>query len=337
VKTVKVAMLGMGSVNRTLLRILSTKKDRLAKNYGIVFKVIAATDTSGIVTDHSGLDFLALADHKSAGRSLSDLISYKGVQIENILNSLDLDLLFEATPVHLETGGEALNICRTALTRGISVVLANKGPLVHGIKELLEIAKLSGAGLEYSATVCGGLPILNIGARDMIAGDIKIIRGVFNGTSNFIIEAMSEGITFDQGIEKAQAVGAAEADPSLDTGGWDTAFKLLIIANTLMDVNLGLSDISVEGIDNITPKKIQSAEALGKTIKLVASAEGGKFIVKPIAEPRESFLGSINGWEMGVEIHSDIYGVSYHKLYEKEPIPTAASMMRDAVNIFIGK
>jgi homoserine dehydrogenase len=336
-KTVKVAMLGMGTVNRTLLKILSTKKDRLAEDYGIVFKVLAATDSTGIIVDDNGLDFLTLVDHKETGGGLSDLLSFKGCQVENVINSLDLDLLFEATPVHLETGGEALNICRRALKNGISVVLANKGPLVHGIGELLEIAKLSGAGLEYSATVCGGLPILNIGTRDMIAGDIKLIRGVFNGTSNFIIDAMSEGFTFDEGIEKARAVGAAEADPSLDTGGWDTAFKLLILANTVMGVNIKLSDISVEGIDNITSKKIQKAKELGKTIKLVASVEGGKFNVKPIAEQRDSFLGSINGWEMGVEIHSDIYGISYHKLYEKEPIPTAASMMRDAVNIFKDK
>ena len=298
------------------------------------FKTIAATDSSGIAVDETGFDEMALVDHKEANGRLSELPSFKGDRVQPVINALDVDLLFEATPVDLETGGEALDICRDALVSGVSLVLANKGPLVHAISELRGLAQTSGAGLEYSATVCGGLPVLNIGKRDMIAGDIIKIQGVFNATSNFIIDAMARGGSFADAVREAQDVGAAEANPSLDTGGWDTAFKLLIIANTFMRVDIGLDDISVEGIDNITEEMISSEAAAGNTIKLVATAEDGKFSVRPVKEPHDSFLGSIVGWEMGVEIHSDIYGISYHKLYEKEPIPTAASMMRDAVNIF---
>lgn len=327
-------MLGMGSVNKNLLKILSAKRERLAMDYGIAFKIVAATDSSGIAVNDAGFDGMALVDHKEANGRISELPSFKGDRVQPVINALDVDLLFEATPVDLETGGEALDICRAALISGVSVVLANKGPLVHAIRELRELAQTSGAGLEYSATVCGGLPVLNIGKRDMIAGHITKLQGVFNATSNFIIDAMARGESFAAAVRQAQAVGAAEADPSLDTGGWDTAFKLLIIANTFMAVDIDLDDISVEGIDNITEEMISSEAAVGNTIKLVATAEDGSFSVSPIKQPQDSFLGSIAGWEMGVEIHSDIYGISYHKLYEKEPIPTAASMMRDAVNIF---
>ena len=333
-KTIKAAMLGMGSVNKNLLHIISDKKDRLAKEYGIQFKIIAATDSSGIAVDEAGFDMISLVGHKESGGRISALSSFKGERVQHHLNALDVDVIFEATPVDLKTGGEALDICRAALIRGVSVVLANKGPLVHAIGELRELSQKSGAGFEYSATVCGGLPVLNIGRRDMIAGDITKIQGVFNGTSNFIIDAMARGENFADAVKEAQDVGAAEADPSLDTGGWDTAFKLLIIANTILDANISLEDISVEGIDKITAEMITTEASAGNTIKLVAIAEEGHFSVRPMEQPKDSFLGSITGWEMGVEIHTDIYGISYHKLYEKEPIPTAASMMRDAVNIF---
>jgi len=341
------------------------------------------TDSSGIAAiiinegennDNNGFDMTSLLEHKEKGGRISDLSSFQGSgkeRVFNILNTLDVDLLFEATPccvgnletikeaaasiateVIVKTNGdeneedsEALRICRAALTRGVSVILANKGPLVDALGELRDLASSSSGRqgrLKYSATVCGGLPILNIGKRDMIVGNITKIKGVFNATSNFIIDAMAnQAMTFHNAIRDAQIIGAAEADPTLDTGGWDTAFKLLIIVNTIIKgANITLADISVEGIDDISPEIIQIEAERGNSIKLVATAdidsENGrnKYSVRPVSHPINSFLGSITGWEMGIEIHSDIYGISYHKLYEKEPIPTAASMLRDAVHIF---
>jgi homoserine dehydrogenase len=404
-KVIKTAILGMGSVNRNLLIIIADKKERLAEEYGIVFEIIAVTDSTGIAIkgydNDSGFDITELVNHKENGGSVSNLSSFEIGSFDNkeavisILNHLDVDLLFEATPCccfidtirrstkskptttntndgekeeeEEEKDSDALRICRAALTRGVSVVLANKGPLIQAIDELLELSASPSSSeeekvgqarrhqgragrLEYSATVCGGLPILNIGKRDMIVGTITKIQGVFNATSNFIIDAMangsdgSKGITFQDAIQIAKDVGAAEADPSLDTGGWDTAFKLLIIVNTIIlkgTNSIKLSDITVEGIDSITPEMIQIEAERGNSIKLVATADidnedenNNKYSVRPISQPINSFLGSINGWEMGIQIHSDIYGISYHKLYEKEPIPTAASMLRDAVHIF---
>lgn len=332
-KEIKVAMLGLGSVNKNLLTILNQKRDQLAEQYGLSFNVIVVSDSSGYARDDEGFDMMALVDHKNSGKRVSDLSCFRKTEFE-----LDgVDVVFEATPVDVKTGGEALKICREALNKGISVVLANKGPVVHACSELNQLAKDNRCGFLYSATVCGGLPVLNIGRRDMIAGNISKLCGVFNGTSNFIFDAMLNGMDFGKAVIEAQEVGAAEADPSLDTGGWDTAFKLLIIANTIMNANLTLDDINVKGIEDITAEMLSAEHAVGNTIKLLASAENGRFTVEPAVLKRNSFLGSCNGWEMGVEIHSDLYGIMYHKLYEKEPIPTAASMMRDAVNIFSNK
>ncbi|MEZ5759210.1 MAG: hypothetical protein R3D86_13400 [Emcibacteraceae bacterium] len=333
-KHIKTAMLGLGSVHKNLISILKEKKAALVAQYGLDFKIIALSDSSGIAVNEDGFDMAAVLAHKQNGGRVSNLSGYQGTRAQQILNDLPLDLIFEATPVDLKTGGEALDISRSALIRGVSVVLANKGPVVQALAELESLASKSGAGIGYSATVCGGLPVLNIARRDMVCGEITKISGIFNATSNFIFDALAKGMSFDDALKETQRVGAAESDPSLDIGGWDTAFKLLIIANSVLGADITLDNISVQGIEQITAEMLRKEQKNGNTIKLVASAEEGRFTVRPEVLPMNSFLGSCNGWEMGVEIHSDIYGIMYHKLYEKEPIATAASMMRDAVNIF---
>lgn len=353
-QTVRAALLGLGSVHQTLLQILDSKREVLASDYGLVFQIVAATDRSGIVVDSQGqgLDTRQLVAHKKAGGKLSEWKDYyqgSGREtVRQVLEELDLDILFEATPCSVgdphqpqdTVDDEALTIVRDSLTRGVSVVLANKGPLVQALRELRELSQKPKSGrLEFSATVCGGLPILNIGRRDMVADSITKVQGVFNATSNFVLESLAEGGRWEDAIREAQRVGAAEADPRLDTDGWDTAFKLLIIVNTIMmgsDTTkyIQLEDISVQGIQDVTPDRIGNEAERGNVIKLVATAENGHYSVQPLAHAKDRFLGSITGWEMGVELHSDIYGISYHKLYEKEPIPTAASMLRDAINIF---
>jgi len=332
---IKVAMNGLGSVNTNLLSIIKLKKYELRRDYDIEFKIVCISDSSGVAINENGFDAVEICLRKEDGEKAQNFIGYKpDMSMEEALAAIECDLLFEGSPVDHKTGGAALQITRNALMGGISVVLANKGPVVCAQRELHKLAAENNAQIKYSATVCGGLPVLNIGERDMIAADIHKIRGVFNGTSNFIFAAMIRGQKFADALKVAQEVGAAEADPSLDIDGWDTAFKLLIIANSVLKADISLDNIEIEGISAITPEMLRTEYEAGNTIKLVATAENGVYTVKPTVLAREGFLGSCDGWEMGVEIHSDIYGISYHKLYEKEPIPTAASMMRDAVNIF---
>jgi homoserine dehydrogenase len=335
-KIINVAMNGLGSVNKTLSSILNDKREVLAQKYGLGFNIVMISDSSGVAYNGDGFDMNEIIIHKNTGGRVSELADFKTGNFLGIIKAADIDVVWEASPVDFETGGEALDITREALSRGISVVLANKGPVVKAQNELKAISIKTGAGFKYSATVCGGLPILNIGERDMIAGEVSEFSGVFNGTCNFILDALKNGVTLDNAVKEAQNVGAAEADPSLDIDGWDTAFKLLIIANHVMEAGISLDDIDVKGIRSITAEMIRAEESQGNTIKLVASYDGQSYKVKPIVVAKDTFIGSCIGWEMGIEIHSDLYGIMYHKLYEKEPIPTAASMLRDTVNILQG-
>ncbi len=332
---IKTALVGLGSVNKNLLTILINKQERLQRDHGICFQIVCVSDSSGVAVDRDGFEAQAIIDRKNAGKRASSFQGFrKGASVEDVLEDTKIDLVFEASPVNLKTGEPGLGITRKALSKGISVVLANKGPATLAYEELKNLARGSGAALEMSATVCGGLPILNIGKRDLIAGDISKLQGIFNSTSNFILDEMATGRSYDDALAEAQQRGIAEADPSLDVGGWDTANKLVIIANAILGQTVTLKDVDVTGIENITEADLRAAQADNKQIKLVARYENDKLSVAPLALPQDSFLAHCTGWEMAVELHTDIYGIMYHKLWEREPVPTAASMLRDAVNIF---
>lgn len=332
---INAALMGLGSVNRNLLGILADKAEVLRRDHGIGFRIVLVADSRGVAVDPAGFDPAAIVACKAAGGSTADLAGFRGaVPVESLLQDAGVELVFEASPVDLRTGGPGLALARAALQQGVSVVLANKGPVVLAFRELHEIAARSGAGLKFSATVCGGLPVLNIGRRDMIAGEILTLRGVFNATTNFILDQMAAGESYGEALAEAQRRGIAEADPSLDVEGWDTANKLLIIANSLLGADIALADIAVTGIAGVTAERIAAEAAQGKVIRLVASAEAGRYAVAPAALPAADFLAQCRGWEMAVEMHTDIYGISSHKLWEREPTPTAASMLRDAVHIF---
>ncbi len=338
-KTIDLALSGLGNVGRGFLRIIETKSDRLAGEYGLALRVVAVADSSGVAVNMDGFDPHALRLRKEAGGRVADLPEYKpGIPLATFLALPGFcDFLLEASPVNLSDGGPGLACVRAALGAGISCVLANKGPLVLAFHELHRLAARSGAGLAFSATVCGALPVVNIGRRDLIAADVSLLRGIFNSTSNFILDEMATGRSYADALAEAQRRGIAETDPSLDVEGWDTANKLTILANSFLGVEVTLADVAVQGITAITAEQLAAERAQGKVIKLVAEARqtagGYKLSVAPIPLPADDFLAGCGGWEMGVEIHSDLYGKQFYKIWEREPLPTASAMLRDVVNL----
>lgn len=339
-RTVDAALIGVGNVGRNFLRILETKGGVLRQRYGVTFRVVCVADSSGMAVDLTGLDPGQVRRVKETGGRVADLPAFQPQGTpEAFLAQEACDLVLESSPVNLQTGAPGLPIVRAALSRGVSCVLANKAPLVLAFQELQDLAARSGAGLAYSATVCGALPVINIGQRDLIAAEVSRLRGIFNSTSNFILEEMAGGRPYAAALAEAQARGIAEADPSLDVEGWDTANKLVIIANSFLGVRVTLDDVAVTGITHLTAEELQRHREQGETVRLVAEArrrpEGSYALsVQPTPLPEEDFLARCSGWEMGVEIHSDLYGKMYHKIWEREPLPTAAAMLRDAVNLF---
>ena len=335
---VGLALVGLGNVGRRFLRLLIEHDDTLREKYGLAFSVHCVVDSSGVAVSDDEFDLARLLEHKGCGLKLRELREFgEGLTLAVALDSVQCDILLETSPVDLNTGNPGLSNCRTALEHGLHLVLANKAPLALAQAELDRLAADTDVGILYSATFCGGLPVLNIVRRDMVCGKILGFRGIFNSTTNFILEEMLKGRSYADALSETQERGIAEADPSLDVGGWDTAAKLVIAANSITDTMITLADVSVSGIEDVQPDRLQQCRREGSVLKLVATAERidaeWRFQVEPRPVPIASFLGSCSGWEMAIEIQSDIYGKSFHKLWEREPVPTAASMLRDAVHL----
>jgi homoserine dehydrogenase len=335
----RVALAGLGNVGRAFLDLMSAKAQTLDDSYGLELVLTGVADSSGAALDANGLDPEAVRAHKSAGRGMG---SYRGgvpgMSAPDMVSQMEADLLLEAVTVNLVSGQPGLDCVRTALRRGIAVVLADKGPLVHAFAGLTEAAVEAGAGLAYSATVCGALPVVNIGRRDLVGCDIRRVRGIFNSTSNSILEAMARGGSYAHALRQAQIDGIAETDPSLDVEGWDTANKLVIITNCILQQRSTLQDVvPVSGITSIAPEEIAARAAQGQVPKLVATAErrDGRYMlaVQPEWLPVHDFLASVNGWEMGIVFDTDIMGIQQFKVDERGPIPTAGAMLRDVINL----
>jgi len=340
-KTVRLALVGVGNVGQRLLTLIDERRETLSNEYQLDFSLTCVADSSGVAMNGSGFELAKLVHHKANRGRLAELAEFcPGLSFTDALQTASCDILLETSPLDLETGDPGLVNSRTALQQGMHLVLANKSPLALAQGELLGLAAANDVGILYSATFCGGLPVLNVIRRDMVCGNITRLRGIFNGTTNFMLAEMLAGNDYASALQQAQDIGAAEADPRFDVGGWDTAAKLVIAANQFCEPMFSLANVDVTGIENVSASDLQSCRQEGQSLKLVASAERiddtWRLKVEPTAVPADSFLGSCNGWEMGVVIDSDIYGESFYKLREDEPIPTAASVLRDAVHLATG-
>jgi len=343
-RSVRLALVGLGNVGQAFLDLMVAKADLLADRYDLTLVLTGVADSSAAAVNPKGLNPTALRAHKGAGKPLHSFPDCTpGMSAPEMVAEVEADVLLEASAVNLKTGQPGLECVRIAIRRGMAVVLANKGPLVHAFGELETAARTAGVGLAYSATVCGALPVVNIGQRDLAACDIRSVAGIFNSTSNSILAAMARGGSYQDALRQAQIEGIAEADPSLDVEGWDTANKLVIITNSILRQPCTLADVQpVIGITAITPAQIREHAARGEVIKLVARADVGqvgnlsyKLSVQPEWLPTDNFLASVSGWEMGIVFDTDIMGLQQLKVDERGPVPTAGAMLRDVINLVV--
>lgn len=336
---VLLALIGLGHVGRAFLELLIAKREALRTRYGLEFVLTAAADTSGAALDARGLDVSLLLARKRMGLGAGTYpeAGRPGKGALAVAREAVADILLEASLTNLKDGEPGLSCIRAALARGVSVVTANKGPLVHAYAELTALARAEGVGLAFSAAVCGALPTVNIGQRDLIACAIERVEGIFNSTTHYILTAMAEGRDYAAALREAQEEGVAEADPTLDVEGWDAANKLVILANSVLGFPATLADVAVEGITHLTPDDLAHAQAEGEVVKLLGVAEkegeGYRLWVRPTLLPREHPLAALRGWQMGIVYYTDIMGVQFAAVDERGPTPTAAAMLRDVVNL----
>jgi homoserine dehydrogenase len=340
-KQVKLVLIGVGNIGRRFLELLARKEETLRARYGLELVLVGAADTSGAALAAEGLDPLRVIQLKREGRGVAayPLLGRPGMGAIELVRQAQADVLLEASPTNLQDGQPGLGCIEKALWRGMHVVTSNKGPLVLAYSRLAKLAVERGVTLAFSGAVAGGLPTVNIGRRDLAGSAILRLEGVLNLTTNYILTQMAEGgKSYAEALAEAQAAGHAEADPSLDVEGWDAANKLVILAWSVLGHAVGLEGVEVEGITGIGPEELKQAAASGKVIKLIAKAEkedgGYRLSVRPTWLDLSHPLARLTAHQMGIMYHTDINGTITAIIDEEDPMPTAAAMLRDLINIY---
>jgi homoserine dehydrogenase len=264
-REIYIALLGFGNVGRAFADYVMRMHDGPVR-----LRICAVIDRSGghFLEDHEALRFVL--DDKAAGHALGDsFLPFLLPDAHALIARLgsDISVLVESLPTNLRDGQPALDLIRHALASGLNVVTVDKGPLAHGFDELRQIAEANHVRLGFTGTTGVAIP-------DELDGERVIeIRGVLNGTTNYILtEMQTGGASFKEALERAQAAGVAEPDPSLDLDGWDTAVKTLILAKALMNADARLDQVTRIGINAETDALIRAGRESNRRVRLVGRA-----------------------------------------------------------------
>jgi len=310
----KLALIGLGTVNRGLLELLAKKKDSLSKYYGFNPLVTAISDpVVGSIFSEKGIDIkeiLSLLEKENSIKNYSD--GEKGWDSEKTIKDSNADTIVEATPTNLKTGEPGLSLIRTALNSKKNVVTTNKGPVVLAYRELKDIASKNDVFFRFEGTVLSGTPVINFVESTFKGIEIEEVRGIMNGTANYILTKMEIGLSYEEALKKARKKGIAEEQPEADIKGWDSAAKIVIVTNVLMGGDIEIKDVSVKGIDTVTETDIIKALKDRKHWKLIATAkktESGIIAsVAPEILSDQDSLSKITGTINAINFTTDILG-----------------------------
>lgn len=332
----KLCILGFGAVGRGVVKVLSMKRELLMDKYGLDISVVAVTDSSGAAINPNGLDLQLLIETKENAKKISEYPEYgvSDISSTQVVEDVDFDCLIEVTPTNIEHGEPAKTHMIKTFNKGNDVVTSNKGPLSLFFGELIETANKNDAYFKYEASVGGAMPIINF-AHDTLAGNnITSVLGILNGTTNYILSRMAnEGSSYEQTLKEAQELGIAETDPTQDVEGIDAAAKIVILANSVLNRNVTIKDVQMEGISKITPESIELAKKEGFLIKLIGEASYNNLEVAPrLVREGSPFAvdGTLNVATVMTDLADDVTVVGKGA----GSIETASAILSDIISVW---
>lgn len=333
-KTFNLCFLGFGNVGHALVRLLGEKSVEMREQYGIECRI------TGVATRRAG--WIARAKGMPAGSLLSGEFAagdsqVKASNVREWLAAARCDVMFEITSLEPLTGEPAVGHVRAALETGAHVVTANKGTIVHGYRDLQALARARGLRFLFEATVAD-MPVFSLFRECLPAARLRAFRGIFNSTTNVILEEMEQGRTFDDGVRRAQMLGVTETDPAYDVDGWDSAVKTCSLANVLMDAPLRLDEIERGGIRELDSESVRAARAAGSPYKLVSRAErrsDGRVTARISAEQIAAGdpLAAVNGTSLIIHFELDILPGLTLTAHQPDLRSTAYGLLSDFINI----
>ena len=310
----RLVLIGFGTVGQGFVEILRDQAVELTEQFGVRYRIVGVCDARlGSIYDPAGFDPAALLEAVSNGGGLETLpAATHGWDAIQVAEESAADVLVELSFTDLETGEPATTHVRKALESGKHVVTTNKGPVALHWPELSKLAAERGLQIGVEGTVMSGTPAVNLGLNLLRAANVRAVRGILNGTCNYILTRMEAGSSYEDALAEAQELGYAEADPAGDVEGFDAAGKVVILGNLLMGVPLAMSDVDRTGISGLTLDDIESAAAAGERWKLIGSLERGpngvKAVVAPQRVPLSDPLSSVGGAMNAVTFDTELMG-----------------------------
>ena len=311
----KVIIMGFGSVGQGVANALSMKKDLIKEKTGVAVKVVAAADSSTSAISQEGLDEKLLVETKKNEGKLSAYPEF-GSEINgaDVLDAVEYDCLIEATPTNIVDAEPALSLTFKAFEQGKDVVTSNKGHLALKFKEVVGAAEDAGVEFKYEASVGGSMPIINFTRDTLSSCEIKSIKGILNGTTNYILSRMtSEGSDYEVILKESQELGIAETDPTQDVEG-----------------------IKVKGISDISAEAIELAKKDDYLIKLIAEVSPDILQVSPRLVKRGSSYdvsGTLNMATIKTDLADEVSVIGLGA----GSLETASAMLTDLISILKNK
>lgn len=332
-KTFNLCLLGFGNVGRALVSLLAEKSEEMRERFGVGWRVTGvATRRMGWLAAPEGFTIEELLSGEVSGR-----VAQAPREVGEWLAAARCGVLFETTSLEPLTGEPAVAHARAALVHGAHVVTANKGTIVHAYRELSELARARGRRFMFEATVADCLPVFSLFRETLPCARLKGFEGVLNSTANVVVESLASGLTFEEGVRRAQQLGIAETDPTYDVDGWDAAVKACALANVLMGAGLSLGEVRREGIRGLDAASARAAREAGRPFRLVARArreEGGRVSasVRPEqVEPGGPFA-AISGTTLAVRFALDVLPGLTLIAHDPDLRSTAYGLLADFIN-----
>ena len=309
----KLALIGFGTVGKGLCEILKMKQTYLNKKYGFDYSIVAVADFAyGNVYNPEGLDIdLMMKEANAKKKFTKDLTNLDTV---SLIKTCNANIVCELTYTDLTTGGSAIDHCKAALSAGKHIVTSNKGPAALFYPEMKKLADDNGVKFMIEGTVVAGTPIINLTDGPLAGCEISKIRGILNGTTNYMLTEMEKGMDYAEVLKIAQELGYAEADPTGDVEGYDARGKVTILANIVMGASIKISDVSCKGITKISKADIAAAKSKNARWKLIGSVErkDGKVFgsVAPemidLSHPLAGVMGATNALTFTTDLMGDV-------------------------------
>jgi homoserine dehydrogenase len=332
IKPVRISIIGFGNVGGGVAEVIRRKREEIARKYGLNIKIVGIADLRGIIVDENGLSEEAIMGLRTGDKKLGKKADMTSV---DVIKEVEHEVMVEVTPTNIEDGEPGLTHIITALESGKHVVTSNKGPLAVEYKKLMELAAKREKELRFEATVGGAMHLISFIKENLAGNAILSITGILNGTCNYILTRMAEeGLPYEHVLKEAQEIGIAEADPSKDVEGVDTAVKLVILANSIFDRYATCKDVEVTGITEITPDALQLADDAGYVIKLIGEVDREECLkVAPRLVPKDDPL-NVGGTMNVATIKTDLAGDITIIGKGAGPIEAASAILSDIISIY---